>query len=856
MADAGEINYKLIVGLYLQNKAQAGLQAFAKQAESAANKAKLIQEQLDKIRGGKKLESSSVEARKRVVELAKQEAIIREKMEVSSNAGERKNYAIQLQAYRLVRTHSSVRARELSAEEIAQRRITAAAEKEQRAAVAATNAWNQELQRVEKAGGIVSWLNQLRAGLPLMSRAAEYEEQIAALARRQAQIKEQTATTTNQADQRRLNTENEALRIMMAELNVSRQTAAKQEQIAAAEQRRLQVQQQVQQRAMSGGMNNSWNMASFVASPIASRGEAMIDQAVHGAADLQSALVNIQNATVNKNKNGTYSQTTSAQMDQLRDVAFQISGATAQSVTDSAKIMAVMASSGINDPQKLRDIALPMAKFADVQFLGPHHESFEEATKQGIQLAHLYGRYSGAPLKHMLDAVTKVSFMMPDNLSRYVTQAGYYMPAFRRLGVDDDQSIIAGAFMDRMGLGRGKGGTGLQNFIMNQMQALALTKHSQKGKKAALEGLGLLNSDGSSKFYKNGHFDVFGSLEAIDKAIKARTDGLKGHALDLAKGKAVTDIQSALGITGGRIGFLGTKENIDQLHDMIAQFKAMPGVDQAQNRDMDTLNGQMQLFKSNFGSLLTELMWPWMTGLKNMFNFLATQTHNLQEFFHQHHNAGIAAGVAAIAAVGGATAITTIAMWRLNVALWRMAGTAGIAGVESNAVAAVSGLTMLKNAFGAFMVGGAITVGVIAAIESIKGLLELNKKNAESGYMVLPSADGVNPTVITDAKKANANHGFKSDPNKLHNPLQSGWGDIPKWGAAVNHYFHGDYDPTKKQGSTDTHVHGDVHVHVQGSHDPHATAHAVKAALHSVKRNGVVATSSFMPQAQFGFVAS
>lgn len=404
---------------------------------------------------------------------------------------------------------------------------------------------------------------------------------------------------------------------------------------------------------------------------------AAIYTGIRGAADLETAMTGIGIAT----------HATRQQMEMLRQTAFNVSAQTAQSVVDSARVMQIMASSGINNANQLQQIAMPAAKFADVQFLKSQGKvSFEDAARQAIQIAHLYQAYSPKQITPVLDELTKLSFMMPDDLNRFLTQAGYYTPVFRRLGVSDDQSLIAGAFIDRMGLGRGKGGTGLQQFLLHQLGALQLTNHQQQKMAGALGKLGLLNSDGSAKFYQNGHFDIIGSLEQIDKSIQEQTKGLKGHALDAAQQKAIMDIQKALGVQGGRIGFLGTPEALQQLHNMIQQLHdpATVGMAEAQARYMNTLNGRFQQFRTNFSSLLTELMWPWLDGMKNTFGFLADKLHEWQVFLHGHRDiekrigAGLfATFIASVVGVGATSVAAAANVWRLNAAILALSGSAG-----------------------------------------------------------------------------------------------------------------------------------------------------------------------------------
>jgi len=226
--------------------------------------------------------------------------------------------------------------------------------------------------------------------------------------------------------------------------------------------------------------------------------------------------------------------------------------------------------------------------------------------------------------------------MMPDNLNKYLTQAGFYMPAFRHFGISDDQSLVMGAFLDRMGLGAGKGGSGLASFVQNQLGSLAITGHVDDKRAKALHSLGLLNSDGTSKFYNNGHYDVFGSLQQIDNDAREMTRGLKGHALDAKSQEVAKYIQAALGVQGGRIGFLGSDDALKVLHDMVDALRHAPSLKQDQAMYMNNLGPSFQRATSNIRSVVVEALWPSLGALSSFFNDIGNAAHKFQVLIHKN----------------------------------------------------------------------------------------------------------------------------------------------------------------------------------------------------------------------------
>ncbi len=357
---------------------------------------------------------------------------------------------------------------------------------------------------------------------------------------------------------------------------------------------------------------------------------------IRGAADLQTAMVGIRNAT----------GATPQQMDMLQQQAYSLSALTAQSVGDSAHIMAVMARSGMNDPNQLMKISKPAALFADVQFLS-RGVPFEEGAKNAIMLAHLFHAYNPADATKMFDQMTRLSEMMPDNLSKAVTQMGYFVPQLKALGVPNEQNIALMALLDRVGYGRGKGGTGVAALVMNALGPLQLTKHAQVGKNDLLRQIGVLGASGQSLFYdkKTQSFDMIGFLHQLGKygATHDRADTVK-------------NFKGAFGTGGGRIADMATDRNfIDQLNKIISFMgRTDLSMIEQQKRYMNTLNGQFQLFTTNFKSFLTDMMWPWLDRLRDTFHFLGDKIHDTQQWMHQHPTARKAAGIglAGLAAAG------------------------------------------------------------------------------------------------------------------------------------------------------------------------------------------------------------
>ena len=609
---AGKDAYKLVVGVYLQDKSTAGVQEFERGLKKVQEQAKKLQGDLDKIGMGTGGARNVVAAQEQINKLNLRRADIAKQMALTTDKSQRATL------------ESEDKALGLTVKKVAAEKAILSLN-EKTYALANT----QEDKRLKGATRIAN--EQLRG-----QRQWEAEQNRIAV---EGERQEASATRKKSADslrafneQMRMNKANNAWQMDAIKVEAAYQAKlAKQNAPAKAS---IVAEEGTKSRHPLGFLATAG--ASFlgnVGAQLSGQAYQEVSGAVSGGfkdtADLQQLLTTMSIGT----------GASKSQTDQLRQTAFDISNLTAQSATDSARLMAVMASSGLNKTDQIINLAPIMAKFADVQYY-KRGTSFQESAVQATQLAHLFGAVGTTPkdlvrFQHLMERFTQVSFMMPDNLNRFVTQAGYYMPAFRKFGIKDDDALVSGAFMDRMGLGRGKGGTALANFVTQQLGAMAITGHVSGKRGIALNKLGLLNQDGTSKFYNNGQFDIFGSLQQLDKDVVEQTKGLKGHALDAKQQEIAKYIQQALGVTGGRVGFLGSNDSIKVLHDMVKTIRSAPSLESDQSKYMNNLGPSLQRATSNIRSLAVEALWPALGVLTKFFTNIGTAAHNFQVTLHQ-----------------------------------------------------------------------------------------------------------------------------------------------------------------------------------------------------------------------------
>lgn len=498
-------------------------------------------------------------------------------------------------------------------------------------------------------------------------------------------------------------------------------------------------------------MNRSLSVARVGFNVLGVSAAAAMYAGIRGAANLQMSLIGIKNATGANAK----------QMDMLREKAFQISNVTAQSVSNSADIMRVMAraSAGVFTPEQLAQVALPAAKFADVQFLS-RGVSFETGATWAIQLAHLFRQYDPKGVDSLFDKMTRLSEMMPHDLGTALRQMTYYMPAFKALHVSDDSSIASMALLDRFGFGRGKGGTNIADLVLQALGPLQMTKHMQVAKKDLLVQMGVVDASGKSKFFnkKSDSFDLIGFLRQL--SIYGNDKNPHTGAPTRSAAELVKEFVSVFGKQGSRVGLMAADPKFLTQLTNITHFLGRKdlGLNQQQANYMNTLNGQFQRARTNLQSLLTDTMWGSLVPLTHDFRALADSLSSMQGWVHAHRDetgriikgmvaialaAFVSLGVSAFrmfASVSGATP----AVNRLAVAVAELGTASGIAGprvgAAGGAIGAAGGAAGAAGKTLGFLKGTLLSIALLYAtyqgvIVAVSSLVKRDKAHGDKyGY--------------------------------------------------------------------------------------------------------------------------
>ena len=319
---------------------------------------------------------------------------------------------------------------------------------------------------------------------------------------------------------------------------------------------------------------------------------------VRGAAELQDSIAQLAVST---------GRTTQSIDKQFTGVAMSMSRSTAQTISQSMKLVQVMSTS-IKDQHQLEQIAMPIALFADTQFLGPHKIPFEESAKEASRLAHMFNAYTAKQMDPVLDMLYRTSYSTPDKIGAITTQLGYFGHDMYSAMVKNNatpekqkhaaQEILSLATLGDIAIGHGKWGAGLDRILTD---IAAPTKPHRAGQIA----LGLRDAQGkltSDVVNKDGEYTPVEMLKFLSKRLE-----------NVAPLDVRTMLSHAFGVNSTRTISQMISPRMIRLFEQLQQAQArMVPLQQAQHDLMQTLNHQTVLLFSNFGTLAAMLVRPWM----------------------------------------------------------------------------------------------------------------------------------------------------------------------------------------------------------------------------------------------------
>jgi TP901 family phage tail tape measure protein len=318
--------------------------------------------------------------------------------------------------------------------------------------------------------------------------------------------------------------------------------------------------------------------------------------AIDKAAELQKQMIGIQVAT----------RGTTKDMTDMRHAIEDVSSRTVFSnldVSSMAKIIATGTGLGAKDVTGL----LPAyAKFADVQML-MKGTGYQQSVTEAVRLAHTAQHYDPKSLGSYLDLMTKASFIVPGSLSE-VGHALKYSQGIAKtaLGMDDEQTVLMTALLNRLGFAGSRGGTNLIAAFTRSIPGV-FGSGLLKGKSGkALSSMGMVDAHGHSTVFTNGKFDSFKWIGRLGEYVSRE---FAAHPEAIARQDIMKNLQFAFGTNGSRVAsLLSDPKALDQLRNIGKAFNGYGGVDAIQEKfaNESAEQGWMNA-KTNFVTAMTEI---------------------------------------------------------------------------------------------------------------------------------------------------------------------------------------------------------------------------------------------------------
>jgi TP901 family phage tail tape measure protein len=402
---------------------------------------------------------------------------------------------------------------------------------------------------------------------------------------------------------------------------------------------------------------------AMVAGGVALGGAFIIGAGIKNAADLQNSMVAVEIAT----KGAT------GHMAQFYQLAYKVSGLTAQSASTIGRELAVAASSGLGSlgRAQLSEAFTRIAKAADVMWLSPKHTDPVTSVAQMSQLSHLFGAYSGAKLQHMLDRAVQMQYVQPEDFSRMVTQGRMFIgPALSR-GVTEDDIFKQAMTMGQTGFLRSRGGSGLARVIEYLSGAATMTGHLSKIQHRALSTLGMTNSQGILEYQ-----DKKGNL-LLGKAID-HLEAIRKNFTPTAFGNLLTNAFLA---QGGRYMATILMPNVyAQVQKNWAQMNRIGNVDSMWKKYSDTFKFAWSQFTTNLQNVLGATFLPLLPAFTVALKSAAKELGIWTQWLMKNPKMAATIAIAAFSAVAMSAIYAATNMWKLNASILAVGVSAGFGG--------------------------------------------------------------------------------------------------------------------------------------------------------------------------------
>ena len=311
----------------------------------------------------------------------------------------------------------------------------------------------------------------------------------------------------------------------------------------------------------------------------------------------------------------------------LQAMVMHVSGMTAQSSVTIAEELAAVASSGINDPKRLASVFPLFAKAADTLFLSPKHKDPTQTVTELTQFAHIFGAYQGKALTDMVNSAAKLMYVQPESIESMIRQGRLFVGKGLAYGVSQDELFDQFMMMGQTGFLKGRGGSGIANYMTNLEGASTQTNHLSKARRAAMMDLHVWDSDGRLKFLdEHGNLELRQSIEYFAKLAKT-----------MPKAEFMTDLQNAFGTQAAAYLAVVTRPAVQQQAEQNRRsLKAIPDVDHMWRDYMGTFLASVNKAWTNLVNVMIDIIGPSLPTLTKMFNSIADNLGRFGDFLNAH----------------------------------------------------------------------------------------------------------------------------------------------------------------------------------------------------------------------------
>jgi len=282
---------------------------------------------------------------------------------------------------------------------------------------------------------------------------------------------------------------------------------------------------------------------------------------------------------------------TTAQTNALTNEVQRVGIPTQFTATQVAGIAASMARAGIPNYTDLRQLLPLYTRFADIQaYL--KGESPSTSVSMATGMAHSFQLYSSKQLSPFLEELNAMLLHSNEDISQVSTEWKYVAGTAKMLGLNSTQTLSSIAFVNRMGIGRGRGGTDLRDFLQRLVQGAQGGETSRAAFAMFDTALGIpVNGNHSPFMSAGGKFVGWAKTISLLQAFADKEQHNANMMLPI--------LNALFGQQGGLVAQLLSGKNADALYNMtLSQIQHTASIAKSQ-RDLNlTFQGQMTQFTS------------------------------------------------------------------------------------------------------------------------------------------------------------------------------------------------------------------------------------------------------------------